>query len=115
MKKRTALWKFLVPLILGILVMSIAFIGISYVTFRDVEIRDYESYARGLTGLIAKDIIRANDVDGILQMGRAFPGYGKIEQKLEQPAVADDRPGHQREVHDPHRHGHYHHALRERL
>ena len=83
MKKRTALWKFLVPLILGILVMSIAFIGISYVTFRDVEIRDYESYARGLTGLIAKDIIRANDVDGILQMGRAFPGYGKIEQKLE--------------------------------
>ena len=82
MKKGTALWKFMLPLILGALIMSVAFTAISYVTFRDVEIRDYEDYARGLTSLIAGEIIRANDVDGYLQMGRAFPNYRKTEQRL---------------------------------
>ena len=82
MRKRTTLWKFLVPLFLGILIMSVAFVAISYITFRDVEIADYENYAKGLTSLIAGDIIRANDVEGFLRMGRAFPGYRKIEEKL---------------------------------
>ena len=82
MNKRIKRWKFLLPLIIGMVVMSAAFILISYVTFRDVEIEDYENYARGLTKLIADDIIQANDVEGYLRMGKAFPKYRSIEQKL---------------------------------
>ncbi len=82
MNKRVKRWKFLLPLIIGMVVMSVAFALISYDTFRDVEIEDYENYAKGLTGLIAEDIIRPNDVEGYLQMGRAFPKYNETEQKL---------------------------------
>ena len=70
------------PLILGILIMTTAFILISYVSFRDVEIEDCELYCRGLTSLIAHEIIKPNDVDGILRMGKAFPGFRTIESKL---------------------------------
>ena len=38
----------MVPLVLGILIMPVAFVLISYYTFRAVEIEDYENYARGL-------------------------------------------------------------------
>ena len=82
MRKRTSVWKYLIPLIAGMLVMSLAFILISYVTFRDVEIRDFEDYARGLTSLIAEDIINVDDVDGYLAQGRAYPGYGEMEKRL---------------------------------
>ena len=82
MNKRVKRWKFLLPLIIGMVIMSVAFALISYVTFRDVEIEDYENYAKGLTGLIAEDIIRPNDVEGYLRMGRAFPKYKETEQKL---------------------------------
>ena len=82
MNKRVKRWKFLLPLIIGMVVMSVAFALISYDTFRDVEIEDYANYAKGLTGLIAEDIIRPNDVEGYLQMGRAFPNYKETEQKL---------------------------------
>lgn len=82
MKHKAAGWKFLVPLILGILIMSVAFVLISYHTFRDVEIEDYENYARGLTGLIAEDIIKVDDVDGYLEQGRGYPGYNEMENKL---------------------------------
>ena len=82
MNKRVKRWKFLLPLIIGMVVMSVAFALISYDTFRDVEIEDYENYAKGLTGLIAEDIIRPNDVEGYLRMGRAFPNYKETEQKL---------------------------------
>ena len=82
MNKRVKRWKFLLPLIIGMVIMSVAFALISYVTFRDVEIEDYENYAKGLTGLIAENIIRPNDVEGYLQMGRAFPNYKETEQKL---------------------------------
>ena len=82
MNKRVKRWKFLLPLIIGMVIMSAAFALISYVTFRDVEIEDYENYAKGLTGLIAEDIIRPNDVEGYLRMGRAFPNYKETEQKL---------------------------------
>ena len=82
MNKRVKRWKFLLPLIIGMVIMSVAFALISYVTFRDVEIEDYENYAKGLTGLIAEDIIRPNDVAGFLRMGRAFPNYKETEQKL---------------------------------
>ena len=82
MNKRVKRWKFLLPLIIGMVVMSAAFALISYDTFRDVEIEDYENYAKGLTGLIAENIIRPNDVEGYLRMGRAFPNYKETEQKL---------------------------------
>lgn len=82
MKHKAAGWKFLVPLILGILIMSVAFVLISYHTFRDVEIQDYADYAKGLTGLIAKDIVRVDDIDGYLEQGRDYPGYGEMERKL---------------------------------
>ena len=82
MKKRTALWKFLLPMILGALVMSLAFVMISFSTFRDVEISNYARYAEKLTGLIAEDIVKANDVEGFLRMGKGFPNYRSVEQKL---------------------------------
>ena len=82
MNKRVKRWKFLLPLIIGMVIMSVAFALISYVTFRDVEIEDYENYAKGLTGLIAENIIRPNDVAGFLRMGHAFPKYKETEQKL---------------------------------
>ena len=82
MKKKAIRWKILVPVILGVLIMTAAFVLISYVSFRDVEIEDCELYCQGLTSLIANEIIRPNDVDGILRMGRAFPGFRTIEAKL---------------------------------
>ena len=82
MNKRVKRWRFLLPLIVGMVIMSVAFVLISYVTFRDVEIEDYENYAKGLTSLIADDIIKANDVDGFLRMGWKFPKYKETEQKL---------------------------------
>lgn len=48
MNKRVKRWKFLLPLIIGMVVMSAAFALISYDTFRDVEIEDYANYAKGL-------------------------------------------------------------------
>ena len=82
MKRKTAIWKYLVPIILGILIMSAAFILISYKTFRDVEIQDCENYTKGLTSLIAREIIDVNDIDGYLEQGRAYPGYDEVERKL---------------------------------
>ena len=82
MNKRSKRWKFLLPLVIGMMIMSAAFVLISYITFRDVEIEDYENYAKGLTGLIADDIIKANDVDGFLRMGWKFPKYKETELKL---------------------------------
>ena len=82
MKKHSARWKYLVPLITGMLIMSVAFVLISYYTFRNVEIRDYEDYARGLTSLIAEDIIDVDSIDGYLAQGRDYPGYNEMEQKL---------------------------------
>jgi len=82
MKRKTIRWKILIPLILGILIMAAAFILISYQTYRQYEIDDCVNYARGLTGLIAHDIVKANDVEGIIRMGRAFPRYKELIEKL---------------------------------
>ena len=82
MKSKAVRWKLLLPLIAGMLIMSVAFVLISYYTFRDVEIQDYENYARGLTGLIAEDIIDVDSVDGYLEQGRDYPGYNEMENKL---------------------------------
>lgn len=82
MKKKASVWKYLVPMIIGILVMSVAFILISYSTFRDVEIEDCEVYAQGLTDLIASEIINVDDIDGYIEQGRSYPDYDVIERKL---------------------------------
>ena len=65
-----------------LLVTTVAFIGISYFAYREHEIEDLENYARGLTGLIAGEIIRAEDVEGIPEQGSDYPGYQEIEKKL---------------------------------
>ena len=82
MKKKASIWKYLIPLIIGILVMSVAFVMISYYTFRDVEIEDCEVYAQGLTDLIAEEIINAEDIDEYIEQGREYPGYEVMERKL---------------------------------
>ena len=50
MNKRVKRWKFLLPLIIGMVIMSAAFVLISYSTFRDMEIEDYNNYAKGQKG-----------------------------------------------------------------
>ena len=82
MKRKGLRWKILIPLVLGILIMAVAFVAISYFTYRDSVIADTVRYSRGLTGLIARDLVKANDVEGILRMGKAFPRYREILNKL---------------------------------
>ena len=82
MKKKTFKWKILLPVILVLLVTAVAFIGISYYSYREHEIEDLENYARGLTDLLAGEIIKVEDVDGYLEQGRSYPGYDVMERKL---------------------------------
>ena len=82
MKKRIIRWKILIPVVAVLLVMTVAFILISYQTFRKYEIEDLENYAKGLTSLIAEEIIDVDRIDGYLEQGRDYPGYGDIERKL---------------------------------
>ena len=82
MKKGIGRRKILVPVVIVLLAMTAAFILISYQTFRQYEIRDLEDYSKGLTGLIAGDIINADDIDGYLEQGRNYPGYEETERKL---------------------------------
>ena len=82
MKKGIGRRKILVPVVAVLLVMTAAFILISFHTFRQYEIRDLEDYSKGLTGLIAGDIIDVDDIDGYLEQGRDYPGYAETEHKL---------------------------------
>ena len=82
MKKGIGRRKILIPVVIVLLVMTAAFILISYHTFRQYEIRDLEDYSNGLTGLIAGDIIDVEDIDGYLEQGRNYPGYAETEHKL---------------------------------
>ncbi len=82
MKKGIGRRKILIPVVIVLLVMTAAFILISYHTFRQYEIRDLEDYSNGLTGLIAGDIIDVEDIDGYLEQGRDYPGYAETEHKL---------------------------------
>ena len=84
MKKRIVRWKILIPVVAVLLVTTAAYILISYQTFRKYEIEDLENYARGLTSLIAEEIINVDDIDGYLEQGRAYPGYDEVERKLYQ-------------------------------
>ena len=58
MKKGIGRRKILIPVVAVLLVMTAAFILISFHTFRQYEIRDLEDYSKGLTGLIAGDMLR---------------------------------------------------------
>ena len=82
MKKGIGRRKILVPVVAVLLVMTAAFILINFHTFRQYEIRDLEDYSKGLTGLIAGDIIDVEDIDGYLEQGRNYPGYDETEHKL---------------------------------
>ena len=82
MKRRTSRWKILVPLAAALLAMTAAFILISYVSFRNFEIQDLENYARGLTKLIADEIIDGDQIDAFLEQGRSHPEYDVAEKKL---------------------------------
>ena len=82
MKKGKIRWKIIIPVIAVLLVTTVAFIGISYYAYREHEIEDLENYARGLTNLLAGEIIKAEDIDGVLEQGRDYPDYDMIEQKL---------------------------------
>ena len=73
--------RILAPLLIGFLVMTLAFIGISYYEFRAYTIEDCVNYAYGLNSLIADDL----DIDRIndyIKQGRAHPDYEAIEQHL---------------------------------
>ena len=82
MKKGKIRWKIIIPVIAVLLVTTAALIGISYYAYREHEIEDLENYARGLTNLLAGEIIKAEDIDGVLEQGRDYPDYDMIEQKL---------------------------------
>ena len=57
MRKHDSKWKTLIPLIVAMVVMTGVFILISYLSYRQNEIEDLENYARGLTKLIAGEIV----------------------------------------------------------
>lgn len=82
MNRKASKWKILIPLIVGLLVMTAAFILISYHTFKTYEEEDLENYARGLTDLIAGEIIDVDNIDGYLEQGRDYPGYEDVERRL---------------------------------
>ena len=82
MKKKAGKRKILIPVIIGMLVMSAAFVVISYTTFRDTEIEDCEVYAKELTRLITDEVIDPNCVDAYLERGRNIIGYNTVEQRL---------------------------------
>ena len=82
MKKGIVKWRILIPVILVLLAMTAAYILISYQTFRKYEIEDLENYAKGLTDLIAEEIIDVDSIDGYLEQGRDYPGYSEVEHRL---------------------------------
>ena len=82
MKRHGSRWITLIPLIVAIVVMTGVFILISYVSYRQHEIEDLENYARGLTQLIADDIVDGDKVDAYIEQGRSHPDYAEVEKKL---------------------------------
>ena len=81
MQKLSIKWKVLIPLFLGLLVMSLAFVQISYIEFRKYTISDRVDYARGLCGLIA-DELDPELIDEYIEQGHACPGYDDIKAKM---------------------------------
>jgi len=81
MRKLSIKWKVLIPLFLGLLLMSLAFVQISYIEFRKYTITDCVNYAKGLCGLIA-DEIDPERIDEYIEKGHACPEYDGIKTKL---------------------------------
>ena len=81
MRKLSIKWKVLIPLFFGLLLMSVAFVYISYIEFRDYTISDCVNYAKGLCGLIA-DELDPECIDEYIEQGHAYPGYDEIRAKL---------------------------------
>ena len=81
MRKLSMKWKILIPLFFGMLLMSIAFVHISYIQFKKYTIADCVDYAKGLCGLIA-DEIDPERIDEYIEQGHAYPGYDEIKAKL---------------------------------
>ena len=82
MKRKTNKWKIILSLILGVLLLTAAYLQISYMTFRNYETEDCVEYARGLTGLIARNILDPERIDEFLEKGRSDPEYNETERKL---------------------------------
>ena len=81
MRKLSIKWKVLIPLFFALLLMSVAFIYISYIEFRNYTISDCVDYAKGLCGLIA-DELDPECIDEYIEQGHAYPGYDDIRAKL---------------------------------
>ncbi|MBR2761365.1 MAG: diguanylate cyclase [Solobacterium sp.] len=73
--------KILIPVTLGLILLSIAFLGISYYTFRQYTIDDCIDYARGLNSLVSLEVDH-DHIDDYIEQGRDYPGYTEIETKL---------------------------------
>ena len=73
--------KILVPVILVLILLSVAFLGISYYTFREYTIDDCIDYARGLNSLVSLEIDH-DHINDYIEQGYDYPGYAEIEAKL---------------------------------
>ena len=79
--KWTSRARILVPLFIGLLLMSLSFASISYSTLRAYTIENCVNYAYGLNGLIA-DALDADHINDYIEQGHAHPDYDAIEQRL---------------------------------
>ncbi|MBR2794640.1 MAG: hypothetical protein IKE16_08340, partial [Solobacterium sp.] len=66
--------KILIPVTLGLILLSFAFLGISYYTFRQYTIDDCIDYARGLNSLVSLEVDH-DHIDDYIEQGRDYPGY----------------------------------------
>ena len=82
MKKISIRWKIILAMVIGMLLMTLAFVQISFVEFKKFEIEDCTAYAKSLTQLIRNDILDVDRIDDYLERGRGVPGYNVIERKL---------------------------------
>ena len=73
--------RILVPLFIGFFIMALAFVLISYYTFKAYTIDDCVNYAYGLNSLIADDL-EIEHIDDYIEQGHDFPGYDDIEAHL---------------------------------
>ena len=73
--------RILVPLFIIFLIMAVAFVVISYKTFRDFTIEDCVNYAYGLNSLIADDL-EIDKINDYIEQGHAHPDYDRIERHL---------------------------------
>ena len=85
MVKRRRAWstraKILATLFVGFLVMSVAFVLISYTEFKAYTISDCINYAYGLNSLIA-DELDIDHIEDYIAQGHGYPGYDDIERHL---------------------------------